>query len=65
MIIRRNKSVVALVNQEDSQPLELYEEKQGLAAIAGLWEGFDEVEAGMGDLETLRNDGGTGRDVAL
>lgn len=65
MITRRNKPVAALVSLEDLQYLEQREEKQGLAAIAGTWEGFNEVEAGMGDLETLRNNGGAGRDVSL
>lgn len=65
MITRRSKPVAALVSLEDLQRLEQYEEKQGLAAIAGTWEGFDEVESGMGDLETLRNHGGAGRDVSL
>jgi hypothetical protein len=45
--------------------LEQYEEKQGLAAIAGKWQGFDEVAKAMGDIETLRANGGKGRDVSL
>jgi len=65
MITRRNKPVAALVSLEDLQSLEQQEEKQGLAAIAGTWKGFDEIEEGMGDLEILRNQGGAGRDVSL
>jgi len=65
MITRRNKPVAALVSLEDLRRLEQYEERQGLAAIAGTWEGFDEVESGIGDLATLRSSGGMGRDVSL
>ncbi|MEZ5450820.1 MAG: type II toxin-antitoxin system Phd/YefM family antitoxin [Thiolinea sp.] len=65
VITRRNKPVAALVSLEDLQHLEQREEKQGLAAIAGQWQGFEEVEEGMGNLEKLRNDGGSGRDVSL
>lgn len=65
VITRRNKPVAALVSLEDLQRLEQQEEKQGLAAIAGKWQGFEEVEEGMGDLETLRSNGGSGRDVSL
>ncbi|MEZ5478526.1 MAG: type II toxin-antitoxin system Phd/YefM family antitoxin [Thiolinea sp.] len=65
IITRRNKPVAALVSLEDLQRLEQQEEKQGLAAIAGKWKGFAEVEEALGDLETLRSHGGMGRDVSL
>ncbi|MCK9396759.1 MAG: type II toxin-antitoxin system Phd/YefM family antitoxin [Methylobacter sp.] len=65
IITRRDKPVAALVSLDDLNILEQYEEKQGLAAIAGKWQGFDEVTDAMGDIETLRANGGTGRDVSL
>ena len=65
IITRRNKPVAALVSLEDLQLLEQHVEKQGLAAIAGKWHGFDEVVKAMGDVETLRANGGKGRDVSL
>jgi hypothetical protein len=36
-----------------------------LAAIAGKWQGFDEVAEALGNIETLRANGGKGRDVSL
>ncbi len=65
IITRRDKPVAALVSLDDLNILEQYEEKQGLAAIAGKWQGFDEVTEAMGDIETLRANAGTGRDVSL
>lgn len=65
IITRRDKPVAALVSLDDLNILEQYEEKQGLAAIAGKWQGFDEVTDAMGDIETLRANGGKGRDVSL
>ena len=65
IITRRNKPVAALVSLEDLKTLEQHEEKQGLAAIAGQWQGFDEVVDAFGDIETLRASGGKGRDVSL
>nr|CAA6806237.1 MAG: Antitoxin [uncultured Thiotrichaceae bacterium] len=65
IITRRNKPVAALVSIEDLRLLEQHQEKQGLAAIAGQWKGFDEVVEGMGDLSSLRDAGGMGRDVSL
>ena len=57
--------MAALVNLDDLEILEQYEEKQGLAAIAGKWQGFGEVIDAMGDIETLRESDGEGRDVPL
>ena len=65
IITRRDKPVAALVSLDDLKVLEQHEEKQGLAAIAGKWQGFDEVVDAMGELETLRATGGKGRDVSL
>lgn len=65
IITRRNKPVAALVSLEDLRSLEQQQEKQGLVAIAGKWQGFEEVEKAMGDLQTLRKNGGNGRDVSL
>ena len=65
IITKRDKPVAALVSLEDLKVLEQYEEKQGLAAIAGKWQGFDEVADAMGKIEVLRQSGGKGRDVSL
>lgn len=65
IITKRDKPVAALVSLDDLKILEQHEEKQGLAAIAGKWQGFDEVADGMGDNESLRVNGGKGRDVSL
>ena len=65
IITKRDKPVAAIVSLEDLKILEQYEEKQGLAAVAGKWKGFEEVTEAMGDIETLRANGGKGRDVSL
>ena len=65
IITKRDKPVAALVSLDDLKILEQYEEKQGLAAIAGKWQGFDEVADAMGKIHTLRQSGGKGRDVSL
>ena len=65
IITKRNKPVAALVSLDDLKILEQYTEKQGLVAIAGKWYGFDEVADAMGEIETLRANGGKGRDVSL
>ena len=65
IITKRDKPVAALVSLDDLEILEQHEEMQGLAAIAGKWQGFDEVVDAMGDIETLRKSGGKGRDVSL
>ncbi|MCF6250822.1 MAG: type II toxin-antitoxin system Phd/YefM family antitoxin [Methylococcaceae bacterium] len=65
IITKRDKPVAALVSLDDLKILEQYEEKQGLAAIAGKWQGFDEVADAMGKIDTLRQSGGKGRDVSL
>ena len=65
IITKRNKPVAALVSLDDLKILEQYTEKQGLAAIAGKWQGFDEVADAMGEIESLRVNGGKGRDVSL
>jgi prevent-host-death family protein len=65
VITRRNKPVAALVSLEDLLMIEQQEERQGLASIAGQWQGFQEIEEAMGDLQALRKHGGSGRDVSL
>ena len=65
IITRRNKPVAALVSLEDLQIIEQHEEIQGLAAVAGKWQGFDEVAENLTDLEELRARGGSGRDVSF
>ena len=65
IITKRDKPVAALVSLDDLKILEQHEEKQGLAAIAGQWQGFDEVADAMGEIDTLRENSGKGRDVSL
>jgi len=65
IITKRDKPVAALVSLDDLKILEQHEEKQGLAAIAGQWQGFDEVEDAMGKIDLLRESAGKGRDVSL
>lgn len=65
IITKRDKPVAALVSLDDLKILEQYGEKQGLAAIAGKWQGFEEVADAMGKIENLREGGGKGRDVSL
>lgn len=65
LLTRRDKPVAAIVSLEDLQWLEQREEKQGLAAIAGKWQGFEEIADELSDLDELRKKGGMGRDVSL
>jgi prevent-host-death family protein len=65
IITRRNKPVAALVSLEDLRIIEQYEERQGLASIAGKWKGFEEVADNLEDLHRLRSDGGSGRNVSF
>lgn len=65
VITRRNKPVAALVSLEDLQIIEQHEERQGLASIVGKWQGFEEVAAGLEDLDKMRQNGGSGRNVSL
>ena len=65
IITKRDKPVAALVSLDDLAILEQHEERQGLSAIAGQWQDFNEVADAMGDLATLRASGGKGRDVSL
>lgn len=65
VITRRNKPVAALVSLDDLRRLEQQEERQGLAAIAGKWQGFEEVAGALEDLPGLRRQGGGGRDVSF
>lgn len=65
VITRRNRPVAALVSLEDLHIIEQHQQRQGLAAVADKWRGFDELVEAMGDLDTLRQSGGEGRDVSL
>jgi prevent-host-death family protein len=65
VITRRNKPVAALVSLDDLQRLEQQDERQGLAAIAGRWPGFEEIAETLDDLPGLRQKGGSGRDVSF
>ena len=65
VITKRNKPVAALVSIEDLEVLKQHQERQGLAAIVGNWQGFDEIADQMGELRELRSSGGGGRDVSL
>ncbi|MEA2109400.1 MAG: type II toxin-antitoxin system Phd/YefM family antitoxin [Pseudomonadota bacterium] len=65
IITRRNKPVAALVSLNDLKLIEQYEERQGLASIAGKWRGFEEVSESLEDLQQLRRKGGSGRNVSF
>lgn len=65
IITRRDKPVAALVSIEDLKIIEQHEERQGLAAVAGRWPGFNEVAEALGDVAELRRQGGGGRDVSF
>jgi len=65
IITRRNRPVAALVCLDDLRIIEQHQERQGLAAVAGAWSGFEEVAEVLGDLSGLRQAGGGGRDVSL
>lgn len=65
VITRRRKPVAAIVSLEDLQIIEQYEERQGLASIAGKWDGFEEVAEPLEDLNKIRHEMGEGRDVSF
>lgn len=65
IITRCNKPVAALVCLDDLRRIEQLDERQGLAAIASSWPGFNEVAEPLADLSGLRKRGGGGRDVSL
>ena len=65
IITRRDKPVAALVSIDDIRIIEQYEERQGLAAIAGNWPEFEELAGALGDVAEVRRQGGAGRDVSL
>ncbi len=65
IITRRDKPVAALVSLDDLRIIEQHQEQQGLAAVAGKWQDFDEVAQPLADLAELRRQGGEGRDVSL
>ena len=63
VITRRNKPVAALVSLEDLQAIEQFEERKGLASVAGKWKDFEAVSEQLDDLAQLRQNGGAGRNV--
>ena len=65
IITRRDKPVAALVSLDDLKIIEQHLERQGLAAVASSWPGFEEVAEPLIDLGELRRQGGEGRDVSL
>ena len=65
VITRRKKPVAAIVSLDDLRIVEQYEERQGLAAIAGKWPEFEEVAASLDNIDLLRQKGGNGRHVSL
>ena len=65
VITRRNKPVAALVSLDDLRVVEQYEERRGLASISGKWPEFEEVASSLGDIDLLRQKGGSGRYVSL
>ena len=64
IITRRNKPIAALVSIEDLRKIEQYEERKGLAAVSGKWAGFEELAEVLDDIESIRKNGGTGRNVS-
>ncbi len=65
VITRRNKPVAALISLDDLRVLEQAEEREGLAAVAGKWDGFEEIAESLTHLESIRAEGGTGRNVSF
>jgi len=65
VITRRNKPVAALVSLDDLQIIEQHEERQGLKSVAGAWPHFEEVSSSLENIHSLRESGGSGRDVSL
>ena len=65
LLTRRAKPVAAIVSLEDLQWLQQRVERQGLAAIAGKWQNFEEVAESLEDLVSIRQQGGMGRNVSL
>jgi hypothetical protein len=39
--------------------------EDGLVSVIGKWEGFEEIETVLSDIQAIREDGGTGRDVSF
>ena len=65
IITRRDKPVAALVSLDDLRLIEQHEERQGLAAVVGQWQGGEEIGQALGDVSLMRGQGGEGRDVSL
>lgn len=65
IITRRDKPVAAIVSLDDLRIIEQHQERQGLAAVASTWPGFEEVAEALADAIKLRRLGGKGRDVSL
>jgi len=39
--------------------------EEGLVSVIGRWEGFEEIERVLSDIQSVRESGGTGRDVSF
>ena len=65
IITRRNKPIAALVSLDDLRIIEQHEERKGLATLSGKWSDFEELAEYIEDLESLRANGGIGRDVSV
>ncbi len=64
IITKRDNPVAAIVSIEDLAIIEQHTEREGLAAIAGLWDDFDELAESI-NIDVLRCQGGPGREVSL
>jgi prevent-host-death family protein len=62
VIQRRSRPVAALVSMDELNELEQLDKRRGLAAVAGRWDGFEEIED---HVLHAREECGEGRDVSL
>lgn len=65
VITRRERPVAALVSLEDLAIIEQHKARLGLASLTGKWKGFEEIEEALHDIDALRQQGGSGREVSL
>ncbi|MCP4105437.1 MAG: type II toxin-antitoxin system Phd/YefM family antitoxin [Desulfobacteraceae bacterium] len=63
VITKDNKPIAALISIEDFQFIE--QKQKGLASVVGKWKDFDEIEDILADISSMREKGGTGRDVSF
>jgi len=52
-------------DSEDTDNALSEKRQQGLVSVIGRWEGFEEIETVLSDLQSIREGGGTGRDVSF